>query len=151
MTKLSPLDILDMSIVSSQESDHQAFTVAVRATLDTLPVTTSLADIWDTLGIESELIQDARFVTVQARAPDALMVMAQNHRAMSKLLLVTGQKEAIDDPAGTHITTYDGGLIVKSSDILKECAWSLATYRDKSLLYEWAQLVAHKSWLEAGK
>lgn len=144
-------EMLDIDIISNLESDHLIPNTGVHTVLNSLPNTANLTTICDALSVDSILFAEAQFITVNAKALEALMVMARNHKAMSKLLLAIGQLGSLTDPAGTHTATYDQGLTIRTSEILKECGWSLATYKDKSALYGWAQIVANSPWSDSGK
>jgi hypothetical protein len=110
----------------------------------------NLSDIFTALGIDEKAsIEPARFIDVNARQPNTLLVMVRNHRAMSQLLVHLGQPDHIDDPHGTHTTAYPQGLTMSTQNILFELGWTQLSYFHKSTWYGWAATAAAASWIDS--
>jgi len=130
--------------VPSQTTSHSTEVARILSAMDG---SNNLLNICTALHISEVIsVEPARFKEVNSKQDDSLLVMVQNHQAMSQLLVSLGQPGYTEDPHGKSVTTYAGGLTVSTKNILIELGWTQMSYSHKSDWYKWAADAATASW-----
>lgn len=115
--------------------------------LSTAPAGLPLLDVYATAGISPEEIDAALFRDkVPTSRPESLLIMVQNHHAMSHLLVRLGLPGFRENPAGDQCKVYPGGLKVESALVLDDRKWSHHSYMHKSNFFSFGEKAAARQW-----